>query len=104
MSGSLIDKIKPLGRTVIGEFVPIKQKIGNIMVPSDVKTRVNIWRIIAVGPGVPDEIKATLNKNVIISSFHGIPIDFPESGLTKEKFRIFAPDEVIAIWEEDYGE
>ena len=96
----VLEKIVPYGRNILIEVLPHKNKFGTIEVEQDT-TRVLICKMLKVGPDVSEALRDREGKNVIISSFHGIPIDFPEAAISREKFKLVVPDEIIAFWEGD---
>lgn len=95
-----LKKIIPYGRHILIEVLPFKTKFGVIEIEQD-KTRLLICKMLKVGPDSPQALIDWEGKNVLVSSFHGIPIDFPEASLTKEKFKIIVPDEVVSFWAGD---
>ena len=96
-----LKKIVPYGRHILIEVLPAKNKFGILEVPVDGGTRLIICKMLKVGPDAPPELVDKEGQNIIVSSFHGIPIDFPEASFTRERFKIIVPDEVVSFWEGD---
>ena len=106
-----LSKIEPCGQTILMEVVPYKTKFGELDVAKD-KTRCLIGKLLKLGPDVPPFLRRKrqrrylwLNRpynaegrNIVISTYHGIPIDFPEAEISDERFKLIVPDEIISFW------
>lgn len=92
-----IDHIKPRGERILCERVQPPQRVGEIIIPDNIKQRLRKWKVLAIGDKV-ENIK--VGDIVLISWFLGVPVDIIYEDIPTDHYKFFMAHEVAGDWKE----